>query len=182
MHEMGIPESRWSEFDTLYDEYDTKICLGVHEDTLLPTFSHHFDLHLPPGFSMREYFLDHFDQNQALWSIAAQVNKTKRIGLLTDMYPGMLSELYSRKLIPPENTWEVVVDSSLIGYRKPMPEIYRIAEKRAGVPANEILFIDNRQKNLAPAKVRGWQTFFYDSRNYEKSTRDLAKFLGLSGE
>jgi FMN phosphatase YigB (HAD superfamily) len=63
-----------------------------------------------------------------------------------------------------------------------MPEIYQIAQEKAGVPAKEILFVDNRQKNIDGAKKVGWQTFFYDSKDYNKSSHDLGNFLNIAGK
>ena len=176
MDVMGIPVDRRAEFDELYHTYDTEICLGKHEDTLLPEIASRFNLSLPEGFSMRQYFLDHFDPNTSLWPIVAHCKKSASIGLLTDQYPGMLTQITKLHLLPPV-AWSVVIDSTQVGFRKPMPQIYQIAQEKAGVPAGEILFIDNRQKNLIPAEALGWQTFFYDSKDYEKSSRDLLQFM-----
>jgi HAD superfamily hydrolase (TIGR01509 family) len=41
---------------------------------------------------------------------------------------------------------------------KPHPPIYRAAEAMAGAHASELLFIDDRDDNVAGAKVLGWQT------------------------
>ena len=178
MEVMGIPVDRRAEFDTLYHTYDTQVCLGQHEDTLLPEIATRFNLILPTGFSMRKYFLDHFfTNNEVTVSLVQYIKKTCKVGLLTDMYPGMLDDIFSFKLIPAKETWDVIVDSSKVGFRKPMPEIYQIAQEKAGVKPEEILFIDNRQKNLVPAASLGWQTYFYDSKDYKKSSRDLLQFI-----
>jgi FMN phosphatase YigB (HAD superfamily) len=176
MDVMGIPVDLRAEFDELYHTYDTEICLGKHEDTLLPEIASRFNLSLPEGFSMRQYFLDHFDPNHSLWSIVAKLKETTKIGLLTDQYPGMLTQITKLHLLPPV-TWDVVIDSTQVGFRKPSPEIYHMAQDKAGVPPQEILFIDNREKNLVPARDLGWQTYFYDSRDYKKSSRDLLQFM-----
>ena len=126
---------------------------------------------------MRRYFIDHFDPNPGLWPIITKLKSVVKIGLLTDQYPGMLDQIFAKNILPPV-TWDAIVDSTKVGYRKPAPEIYALAEKKAGVAGSEILFIDNREKNLVPARARGWQTFFYDSRDYAKANQDLAAFVG----
>jgi putative hydrolase of the HAD superfamily len=175
---MGIPVERRSEFDELYHTFDTRICLGEHEDTFLPVIASQFGLNLAPGFSMRRYFLDHFDENAGLWPIIVELKKSLKVGLLTDQYPGMLAQIKQKNLFPSVE-WDAVVDSTEVGYRKPMPEIYQIAQDRSGVKAEEILFIDNREKNLTVPKDLGWQTFFYDSRDYGQATKDLIAYLQL---
>jgi len=88
----------------------------------------------------------------------------------------MMDEAMAKKLFPPV-IWDSIIDSTKVGCRKPMPEIYDIAEQKAGVAASEILFIDNREKNLVPARARGWQTYLYDSKDYNTSNQKLADFL-----
>lgn len=177
MKDMGLDQYDRSTVDAIYNQYEDEICLGRrHVDTLIPLYVEKFDLVLPPDFSMQTYFIDHFDANEGIWPIAESLKQTAKIGLLTDQYPGMLKEVMRRKLLPPLD-WDQVIDSSVEGVRKPMPEIYELARSRAGFPAEEILFIDNRQKNLDVPKSMGWQTYLYDSSNYEQANSDLAKFI-----
>ena len=176
---LGIPEELRSDFDQIFDRYEDDICQGkIEVDAIMPYLKERFGALIPDHFSMLDYMLDHFEKNNELWSIVKRVDPSIPVGLLTDQYLGMLNGIYARKLIPEHNLF-TIVDSSIIGYRKPFIEIYNIAQERANVPANEILFIDNRQKNLNPAIKLGWQTHLYDSRDYVQANLDLAKFLGL---
>ncbi len=91
------------------------------------------------------------------------------------MWVDMFQEINNYNLLP-KTKWDVVVDSTKIGLQKPNREIFEYATKKAGVKSEEILFIDNSLKNIDVAKKYGWQTFFYDSSNYEKSSKDLLNF------
>lgn len=174
---MGIPKDHWEAFDDLYDKYEDDICLGkIAVDELQPYIKEHFKANIPPNFSMLNYFLDHFEENSELWSIVDTHLNDVKIGLLTDQYLGMLDGIFAKKLIP-ELLWSSIIDSSVVGVRKPMDEIYQIAADRSGVSEQEILFIDNRDKNLIPAKRRGWQTFLYNSSDYDQANKDLANFI-----
>lgn len=177
---MGIPADKREKFDALYDEYDDRICTGLDIDSLIPEFSRQLDLKLPQGFSMNRYFVDHFSANPEIVKIAEEIKKSTRVGLLTDIYPGMLDLIFEKSLIP-RDLWDVVIDSSREKMRKPDDAIYALAQKKAGVPAGEILFIDNKQKNLNPAVSRGWQTYLYDSKDYNQSNRDLSGYLKSFG-
>jgi FMN phosphatase YigB (HAD superfamily) len=176
MDDMGVSPDRRDEFNTLYKKYDTEICVGLDIDTLVPIFIEKLNLSLPPNFSMLKYFVDHFEQNASIWPIIERAKEVSRIGLLTDMYPRMLDLIKSRNLLPP-TAWDMVIDSSVEKVRKPTKEIFDLATLRTGVKPEEILFIDNRQWNVDGAKAMGWQTFLYDSSNYEKSSADLTQFL-----
>jgi HAD superfamily hydrolase (TIGR01509 family) len=176
MDDMGVAIVRRDEFTSLYKKYDTEICVGLDIDTLIPIFQESLALNLPADFSLLNYFVDHFEQNTSIWPVMEAAKKLGRVGLLTDMYPRMLDTIKKHGLLAPIE-WDIVIDSSVEKVRKPTKEIFDLAAHRAGVKPEEILFIDNRQWNVDGAKVMGWQTYLYDSSNYEKSSRDLAVFL-----
>ena len=93
------------------------------------------------------------------------------------MYPRMLSELFTRKLLLPKETWEIILDSSEIGFQKPDKRIYEIAQQVSGVKNEKILFVENSPEHLQAAKDFGWQTFAYDSQTPNESSRELMNFL-----
>lgn len=175
---LGIPVDKRESFDKLFDKYENDICMGkIEVDDLKPFIKEQFNPHLNSNVSLLNYFVDNFESNSSLWPIIEKIkNEGLKIGLLTDQYLGMLDLIASHGLLPTVQ-WDVVIDSSVERFRKPMIEMYEIAEQKAGVPQEEILLIDNRQKNLDPAAARGWQTFLYDSRDYGKSSLELGQFF-----
>lgn len=54
--------------------------------------------------------------------------------------------------------FDVVVESSVVGIRKPEPEFYRLALDRLGVTADEAVFLDDLGINLKPAREMGMTT------------------------
>ena len=88
----------------------------------------------------------------------------------------MLDKIKNAKLIP-ESAWASVVDSTVVNLQKPDKEIYEYAEQLVKVPSSEILFIDNTAKHLVEPKKLGWQTYLYDSSDYDQANTDLAKFI-----
>jgi FMN phosphatase YigB (HAD superfamily) len=175
---LGIPDKYHSAFNELYDKYELDICLGkITVDDLRPLLKEKFHATFDTDFSLLQYFVDHFESNSSLWPIVAKLQaKQINLGLLTDQYPGMLDLITARHLLPPAD-WNAIIDSSKLGIKKPMPEIYQIAQKQARVPAKEILFIDNRQKNLVIPQKLGWLTYLFDSRDYEQSNQGLSHFF-----
>ena len=60
---------------------------------------------------------------------------------------------------PTEPLFDLFADIVVSGTEKvakPDPVIYEIAERRFGLPANELLFIDDKAENIAAAQARGW--------------------------
>ena len=172
------------DFDTFYNKVEERMCLGVEADTFLPQFESRYKINIPKDFSFTNYCVDIFEINPSIWPIAQRFESSNfsdsfvRTGLLTDMYPRM-RELIIAKGLFTSNNWDVVIDSSVEKLKKPMREIYLLAQERAGVPPQDILFIDNKEKNLVVPKDLGWQTFWYDSKDYEASTAKLKEYLAL---
>lgn len=177
---LGVPEDFRAQFDDLYDKYEDAICEGkIYVDDLKPFIKEKFNPQLRDDFSLLAYFVDNFLPNKSIWEIVSELKKKTKVGLLTDQYLDMFKLIKEHGLLPPIN-WDVVIDSSVVKIRKPKKEIYLIAQEKAQVPPGEILFIDNREKNLVPARELGWQTFLYDSSDYDRANSDLAKFLSLN--
>jgi epoxide hydrolase-like predicted phosphatase len=57
--------------------------------------------------------------------------------------------------------FDVIVDSSEVGTRKPAPAIYEITRARLGVAHDEIFFVDDIGQNLKAARALGWQTHLF---------------------
>ena len=56
------------------------------------------------------------------------------------------------------NSFDIVIESSIVGIRKPNPEIYRLACHELGVQPNEAVFLDDLGINLKPARTLGMKT------------------------
>ncbi|MGH4035458.1 HAD-IA family hydrolase [Actinomycetota bacterium Odt1-20B] len=54
-----------------------------------------------------------------------------------------------------------VVSSAVVGLAKPDPRIYELAARRAGVPAERCLFVDDRQENVDAAVALGMTGVLY---------------------
>jgi HAD superfamily hydrolase (TIGR01509 family) len=72
---------------------------------------------------------------------------------------------WSRKLRDLHDLHDLIdgfVISGEIGARKPDPAIYHALLSRTGVPAENIIFVDDRPKNLAAAAALGFETMLFD--------------------
>ncbi len=175
---IGITSDRHEEFDRIWQEYRGQIAIDFDVDNFTQIIKKELKIQIPEAYSMLQDFVDNFEQNSLIWPLLGKLKQKNKIGLLTNMYPRMFEGISQKGLLPPTE-WNVIIDSSVVKLQKPDKEIYLHAQKMTGVPHEEILFIDNQQKNLDAAKELGWQTFLYDSRDYEQATRALSKFLGL---
>lgn len=161
----------WSDFKrdlNITDEYWEKYCSPVLDIGGIPE-------NLPVNMDkFIDRFVSHFEKNPSIWP-AVENLKCKK-GLLTNMYLGMLEKIKAAGLLPPVE-WDMVIDTSIVKLKKPEKQIYLLAQEKAGVKPEEILFIDNVEKNLEVPKQLGWSVFNYDSSNYEQSSKNLIEYL-----
>jgi len=73
--------------------------------------------------------------------------------------------------------FDVFIESSVEGLRKPDPEIYRIACDRLGRNADQVVFLDDIGHNLKPAREMGMATIKVETP--EAALRELEGFVGL---
>jgi len=78
-----------------------------------------------------------------------------RLGLLTNSFIEFREHIEGHVDF---ELFDVVVDSSEVGHRKPEPAIYELTTSMLGVEAAEILYLDDFAANVEGAKSAGWQT------------------------
>lgn len=101
---------------------------------------------------LRGDFLIHDD---VITRIARLREEGYTTGLLTNSFQEFRPVLESRIDF---GLFDVVVDSSEVGHRKPEPRIYELVAERLGVPGNEILYLDDFDANLVGARAADWRT------------------------
>ena len=179
VNEIGISKKKKEDFLLFWKSYEIKISTGLDVDRLIPLIKKEFKSQIPKNYTLlKDGFVSRFERNETIWPLVDELKKTFKVGLLTNQYPRMYDLLIQERLLS-DISWDVVIDSVVVKLRKPQPEIYKLAEKEAGYSGDEIFFIDNLQEHLEGAKSFGWQTFFYDSSNFHKSTQALADRLNI---
>jgi len=73
--------------------------------------------------------------------------------------------------------FDLVVESSQEGIRKPNPQIYRLTCERLGVSPEAAVFLDDLGINLKPARALGMQTI--KVLDQDQAIVDLAEITGL---
>ncbi len=74
--------------------------------------------------------------------------------------------------------FDVVVESSVVGLRKPDPRIYELACEQLEVAARDAVFLDDIGRNLKPARAMGMATIKVDEPG--TALRELAEVLGFA--
>jgi len=177
LDEWGLVGENRQKFNKFFNSFEEKLNIGNGIEDFSKIMEKRFGVELPKNYSLSNELVDRFFcQNKKMMEIIGKIRDSYKLGLLTNMYKGMLDLIRKKKLIP-DVYWSVIVDSSIEKCKKPEGKIYEIAQERSKMDINEILFVDNKKENLEIPKKMGWQTFWFDSSNYERSNKELESFL-----
>jgi len=81
-----------------------------------------------------------------------------------------------RAMIPADDMFDVIVDSSAVGMRKPDPRIYRMALQRLGVEPEESVFLDDAAGNVEAARAVGIHAILVED-DHTGALAELDRFL-----
>ena len=163
-------------FDSIDSIYADSIEGKVSEKKALNTISK--NLNISPKKLEKiliKAYKKNFKQNKKLYKIAFKFKKQGyRIAILSDQWPfsskALILKKYSKNFNP-------IIISCYVGSRKPNKKIYRLLLKKLKLPSNSVIFIDNRDWNLKPAKELGIKTILFKNNN--QLIKDLKK-LGVN--
>ena len=124
----------------------------------------------------QDFYLDNVEPIQEMQDTLKWASERYKVGLLTNIMPGLLDAMRRNDQLPNVH-YDAVIDSSEVSAIKPEPEIFEIAQTRAGVPASEILLIDDSRVNLMAAEKAGWRTMWFDDSRVEESTKRVLEAL-----
>ncbi len=107
----------------------------------------------------------------SMWAIARLLRRRGyRIGVITNVPP----PLPFRPELRLHPLFSVVVRSFAVGSVKPEKRIFDIARRRAGVKFLEMLFFDDKPRNVTAAKYLGIKAFVY--KNPRQLVRQLRRY------
>lgn len=123
-----------------------------------------------------KYYLAAIEKNEAMQEVVRWAADNYRIGLLTNIMPGLIKQMRQDGQLPAVN-YEIIVDSSEVGVIKPDPQIYQIAQDLAGCEPEEILLIDDTRGNLKAAEKLGWNVMTFDAARPDESAARVREVL-----
>ena len=167
----GVSEIK---IETTFWRYNDAICRGqltIEEFNNL--LSHQLGL---SSLDWLGYYLDAVLPVTETQTCLKWAAKHYKVGLLTNIMPGLLQLLVQQKKLPNLN-YDVVMDSSTVGLIKPESAFYKAAMQRAGVEANQILFIDDSPTNLMSAEQLGWQVLHFNVCSADQSVAAIKQAL-----
>jgi len=161
------------DLDSLFDAIDTpyaKSIIGeIPESEFVKWVSNNLSI---SGKKLKSIYINviknHFVKNEKLFELAKKLkNKGYIIGILSDQW------YFSKKVLMPKKDFkmfDVQVVSCDVGLRKPDKKIYELLLNKLRnvdkqIKVQEIIFIDNRDYNLKPAKKMKMKTILFEDNN-----------------
>jgi epoxide hydrolase-like predicted phosphatase len=139
-------------------------------------FSGAFDFHtllddvaadlMRPRLTVEERNTLHPDQielNTELYDVAKNLKRRGiTVGIISNAWrPSSEEARERRRMIYDATVFDPILLSDEVGLQKPDPRIFELARDRVGIPYSEMVFIDDRQENVGPAKALGIQAFLF---------------------
>jgi putative hydrolase of the HAD superfamily len=129
-----------------------------------------------PSVNWQDYYMDAVEVISETQELLTWASQHYRVGLLSNIMPGFIEDMKKRGLLP-NIEYTTIVDSSAIGAIKPEQAMYEIALQKAGVPAHEILFVDDSRTNLMAAERMGWRVLWFDDYRPQESVDKIRSSL-----
>lgn len=179
MRDLGVKEEDLLKTDRRIDMEELKYFCGKESaEAFVEILKKEFHLNIASDYSIINDLVSRFEPNPSLTLIIKELKTKYKIGLLTNTYPKLHDAVVARGLLS-DIDWDVVVDSTKVGFYKPQTEIYDIALERAHVLPGRVLFIDNTEVNVSKAKELGWNTILYDPANIKASNEAIKNFFDI---
>ena len=137
------------------------------------------------GFTLDGFFqsmrLDESSRQADRSAVVDMVRRLKDDGISNAIITNNIAEFREewRKMIPVDELFEEVVDSSAEGIRKPDPAIYHLAlERLGGLAPQETVFLDDAPSNVEAARSLGIHGI-HVKEDPTSAMEELARICGL---
>lgn len=112
-----------------------------------------------------------FKLNKKLLKIIKKLKINYNVSILSNQFSLSYGILVNKKLL---KHFHISIFSHKVKARKPNLKIYKIILKKLKLLPQEVIFIDDLERNLKPAKKLGMKTIIF--KNNKQLVRDLRKF------
>jgi FMN phosphatase YigB (HAD superfamily) len=170
--ETGAPSDQ---VETAFWHYNDDVCRGIMS---ISDFNAKLAERLGvDSVDWQKYYLETVEPILQMQEVLKWASEHYKIGLLTNIMPGLLAAMRRENQVPNLN-YDAVIDSSEVAAIKPESKIYEIAQERAGVTdPKEILLIDDSRVNLMAAERLGWHVLWFDDSRPEESVERVRATL-----
>ena len=110
--------------------------------------------------------------NNLLYELDGKIN----IGVISNINSGIWEAALKDNWVPKVN-YKSVILSYKVNTKKPDRKIYEIAQRESGVNPEEVLFIDDKEKNLVEPTEMNWKTVLFDPNKAEEGGKKIRRII-----
>ena len=128
------------------------------------------------NFDFLDSWVSDYQPIKEIHKLIKKIAPKYKIGLLSNIYKGMLPLLLEKGVIPNIH-YEQIIFSCDVGMMKPNADIYKLAQNNADLKPQEILLVDDREDYCRGAEKTGWNIFLFNPKQPASSVKKLQKYL-----
>jgi FMN phosphatase YigB (HAD superfamily)/DNA-binding XRE family transcriptional regulator len=163
--------------ETAFWHYNDEVCRGTLSMT---DFNNRLAERLGvPSVDWSKYYLETVEPIQEMQELLTWAAEHYKVGLLTNIMPGLLSSMQNLGTLP-RLSYDAVIDSSAVGAIKPEQQIFEIAQSQTGCSPSEIMLIDDSRANVMAAERFGWHVLWFDYARPVESVANVREALAFA--
>lgn len=150
----------------------------ISEETLWQTIEKNYGKAIHPSkWGIWNTWGEHMQPQPEMLALIGRLrSEGYTVGLLSNVIPNTAADIRAHGGY---EIFDFLILSCEVGYAKPDKEIYELAlAKLPAIPASEVVFIDDQERCLAPARKLGMQTILAQSPG--QIDRDITQLLESS--
>jgi putative hydrolase of the HAD superfamily len=123
---------------------------------------------------IRNAFFGGDSVDQDIIGLLRSLRKTHKTGLISNAWDGLRPWIISQKF---EDAFEAMTISAELGIAKPDARIYQSALKKLGVTAEQAIFVDDVEKNIAACEALGMHGVLF--RTSQQALQQVNQLLNI---
>ncbi len=172
-NDTGMPADQ---IESTFWHYNDAVCRG---EMPLDEFNRIMAEQFHHMVDWKSYYMRAVAAIPEMHELVAWASEHYKVGLLSNIMPGFIQDMIGSGLLP-NVPYDSIIDSSEVKAIKPEPQIYQIAQEKAAVLPEEILFIDDSRTNIMAASQLGWKVLWFDDFRPEESVSRARQALELA--
>lgn len=162
----------------VFDKYDNDACRGrISPKQFWEIYKKELNVDIKIE-NFIDWWTNYFSPIPESHKLVMQLAKKYDVGLLTNIYKGAYEENVKKGHIP-HLDYAAVIESCDLDMVKPEREFFLHAQKKTGVKADEIFFIDDKKENIEATKKLGWQGMVFEEDDPKGSVEKIEQKLSL---
>ena len=160
-----------------FNKYDKEITSGeISPQELYLKCLEENNLHADKNYDFTDSWIRDYSSIKPMYNLNHKLKSANQLGLFSNIYKNMIPVLKKKKLIP-DIVYDYLFISCDTGLQKPDLEAYEQVMETTKLRPEEILFIDDRDDNLAVATFLKWNILKFSKTNPASSVKKLIKML-----